>query len=258
MRGAGDAMRAVMRNVRPLPAPPRAVTFDFHDTVAVAPRWFALEVRELPTATLHALRDAGEVAWDAARDDEATAAYRAMRAAVAVSGIERDALDGTQHTLRAVGVAVPDEIVSATIYRLMRDARADAHPRPGIAEAVRTLRDAGMPLAVVSSAVYHPFLEWCLTEWGLREAFVAVVSSASCGYYKSHPGIYRHTLDLLRCAPKEVVHVGDSYRYDVEAAHALGIRTVWLNLRGEDRPDNEADLTIPDLDGLASRLLNGG
>ena len=234
-----------------------AVTFDFHDTVAIAPRWFALEVRELPVAVLHVLRDAGAVAPNASHDDAATAAYREMRAAVAASGIERDALDGTQHALRAVGVHVPDEVVAAAIERLMRDALTDARLRPGIAEAVHTLHDAGVTLAIISSAVYHPFLEWCLSEWGLREAFVAVVSSASCGYYKSHPGIYQHTLDLLRCVPGQVVHVGDSYRYDVAAAHALGIRTVWLNLKGEDRPDSEADVTVPDLIGLAPLLLGG-
>lgn len=238
--------------------PPRAVTFDFHDTIAIAPRWFALEIRALPAATLRALHNAGHIPQDAIRDDAATAAYRAMRATVTASGIERDALDGTQHALHAAGVRLPDAIVAAAIDGLMRNALADARPRPGIHDAVDALREAGVPLAVISSAVYHPFLEWCLETWGLRDAFVAVVSSASCGYYKSHPGIYRCALDALGCQPHESTHIGDSYRWDVEAAHVLGMRTVWLNLKGEDRPDSVADLTVPDLAGLGPRLLQHG
>ncbi len=231
------------------------MTFDFHDTIAVAPRWFLLETRALPTAVLALLGAAGEVTWDPANDGAVTDAYRAMRGEVAATGAERDALTGTQHALHAVGVKLPDATVSPAIDRVMADALAEAHPRPGIQEAVRMLANLGVPLAVISSAVYHPFLEWCLEAWELRDDFVVVVSSASCGYYKSHPGIYHCALSALGRAPHEVIHVGDSYRYDVEAAHALGMQTVWVNLKGEQRAENVADLTVPDLIGLAPRLL---
>ncbi len=231
------------------------MTFDFHDTIAVAPRWFLLETRALPTAVLELLTQAGEVSWDVANDGAVTEAYRAMRMEVAASGMERDALTGTQHALRAVGVHLPDETIAPAIDRVMAGALADAHPRAGIQDMVRMLANLGVPLAVISSAVYHPFLEWCLEAWELRDDFVAVISSASCGYYKSHPGIYHCALAALGRAPHEVIHVGDSYRYDVETAHALGMQTVWVNLKGEERTDNVADLTVPDLIGLAPRLL---
>jgi HAD superfamily hydrolase (TIGR01509 family) len=133
--------------------------------------------------------------------------------------------------------------------------RADAQPRPGIREAVTALADAGMRLAVISNAVYHPFIEWCLADWGLADAFMSVISSASCGYYKSHAGIYRCALEALGTSPAETVHIGDSYRFDVEAAHALGMRTVWLNLTGADRDPCVADLVVTDLNDLAPRLL---
>jgi len=233
----------------------RAVTFDFHDTIAVAPRWFLLETRALPTAVLTLLSEAGAVSWDTANDIAVTEAYRAMRMDVAATGRERDALTGTQHALHAVGVHLPDATVAPAIDRTMAAALADAHPRPGIQDTVRMLANLGVPLAVISSAVYHPFLEWCLEAWELRDDFIAVVSSASSGYYKSHPGIYHCALAALGRAPQEVIHVGDSYRYDVEVAHALGMQTVWLNLKGEERAENVADLTVPDLIGLAPRLL---
>ncbi len=235
-----------------MPRLPRAVSFDFHDTIAIAPAWFQLEVRELPVRMLDAL---GVRADDAMRDT-ATAAYRAMRAGVQQSGIEQDALAGAHHALRAVGIERTDADVAAAVNGVFMAVRDDARPRPGIIEAVRALAGAGVPLAVISSAIYHPFLLWCLDDWGMSGDFAAVITSASCGYYKSHDGIYACALDTLAVAPADLLHVGDSYRFDVETPYRLGIRTCWLNLKGEERDDNRADMTVPDLAGFAGRVLS--
>jgi len=237
-------------------ARPRAATFDFHDTIAIAPAWFALEVRQLPGMVLYTLAANGMIDHDGGRMERATAPYRALRMAIHEHGIESDALAGVQHALRAVDVHVPDAAVSEVIDTLMASVRADARPRPGIFEAVQGLADADIRLAVVSNAVYHPFLEWCLTDWGLDSAFVAIVSSARCGYYKSHQGIYRCALDAVNAAPEQTVHIGDSYRFDIEAPHRLGMKTVWLNLKGESPAECVADLVVTDLDGLAPRVLD--
>jgi len=234
---------------------PRAVTFDFHDTIAIAPAWFALEVHQLPGMVLHTLATSGVIEHDGARMERATPPYRALRLAIQEHGIESDALAGVQHALRAVDVEVPDETVATAIDSLMASVRADAQPRPGIREAVMALADADMRLAVVSNAVYHPFLEWCLEDWGLSQSFLTIISSASCGFYKSHHGIYRCALEELGTSPAETVHIGDSYRFDIEAAHLLGMRTVWLNLKAEDRNPCVADLVVGNLDGLAPRIL---
>lgn len=235
---------------------PRAVTFDFHDTIAIAPAWFALEVRQLPGMVLHTLAESGVIAHDGARMERATPVYRELRLAIHEHGIESDALAGVQHTLRAVDVQLSDSTVGAAIDTLMASVRGDAQPRPGIHEAVTALAAADMRLAVISNAVYHPFLEWCLADWGLAESFAAVISSASCGYYKSHAGIYRCALEALGTQPEETVHIGDSYRFDVEAAHRLGMRTVWLNLTNAPRDPCVADIVVSNLEDLAPRVLD--
>lgn len=237
-------------------ARPRAVTFDFHDTIAIAPAWFALEVQQLPGMVLHTLAENGVIAHDGGRMARVTRQYRALRMAIHEHGIESDALAGVQHALRAVDVHVPDAAVSDAIDVLMASVRADARPRPGILEAVQELAEADVPLAVVSNAVYHPFLEWCLADWGMDSAFLAVVSSAACGYYKSHHGIYRRALEALECAPEDTLHIGDSYRFDIESPHRLGMKTIWLNLKGETPDPCVADLVVTDLDGLARRVLD--
>lgn len=237
-------------------ARPGAVTLDFHDTIAIAPAWFALEVHQLPGMVLHTLAARGVIPHDGAQMAASTAPYRALRLAIHEHGQESDALAGVQHAFRAIGITLPDAPIVAAIDELMASVRADASPRPGISEMIAALAAASVPMAVISNAVYHPFLEWCLDDWGLRDAFTAVISSASCGYYKSHAGIYTCAIEALGVVPHRIVHIGDSYRFDVEAAHRLGMRTVWLHLNG-DRPEPcVADLVVRDLHGLAPHVLN--
>lgn len=229
--------------------PIEAVTFDFHNTLASCDRWFELEVRELVPETLRLLSVRGLVPDDPATRDRARVAYRKLREGIVADGQERDALDGTLATLAAVGVAAPPEAVAMAIEDLMREALAEVRPMPGAVEAVGALRRRGVRLGVVSSAVFHPFLEWTLDRFGVRDHFACVVSSASSGWYKSRPEIYESALRQFGVAPAHTVHVGDSYRYDVEGARRAGLRTIWYasTLDVLERETVEADATVGDL-----------
>ncbi|MER3484671.1 MAG: hypothetical protein C4345_00535, partial [Chloroflexota bacterium] len=111
-------------------------------------------------------------------------------------------------------------------------------------------------LGIISSAVYHSFVEWALERFGIREHFAHVTTSASSGYYKSRPEIFWQTLDLLGAEPSRSVHVGDSLRFDVLGAQRAGMRAVWL---ARDDPARtveaiEPDLVLPTLQGAARPL----
>ena len=233
-----------------------AITFDFHETLARCDAWFALEVRELAPAFL---------AWRAAQDGEfvapdmlagAAGAYRDLRRRIVEHGRELTAEGCVERVLRQLGMRVEPAEVARGVEALMRDRLAEVEPLPGAVELVRALADAGVPLGVVSSAVYHPFLEWSLVRLGVRDAFAVVTSSASAGYYKSRPEIFWRALEALGAPAERSVHVGDSHRFDVEGARRAGMRTVWV--RPDPAPEvtgGRADLTVAGLDGVAPRLL---
>lgn len=242
--------------------PLKAVTLDFHNTIARCDRWFELEVRELVPELLVLLRERGE--HDGGDDDaeRARAAYRVLREEIIASGDERDALDCALATLTAIEVALPRSAVTAAIDALMREALDGATPIPGVIEAIGALRARGLRLGVVSSAVHHPFLDWTLERFGVADAFSTVITSASSGYYKTRPEIYTLALRNLGVAADETIHVGDSYRFDVQGARRAGLRTVWYAPTDVAlaRPDNEADATIADLATLPTVIatLGGG
>src|SRR5262249_62241757 len=109
----------------------------------------------------------------------------------------------------------------------------------------------------VASAVYHPFLEWTLERFGIRDAFAVVTTSASAGYYKSRPEIFWQTLQQLEVDPARSVHVGDSWRFDVAGARRAGMRTVLIAAEHDPVACEEItpDLVVSSLDNAAPRIM---
>lgn len=241
---------------------PGVVTFDFHNTLAQCDAWFDLEVRHLVSALLrwHAVQE--HDAPDTALLAQADVAYRELRAHVVANGHELTAEACVAHVCKRLGVPIDGATVSTGVQYLMRETLASTEPIPGAIETVRALGRANVCLGVVSSAVYHPFLEWTLAKFGLRDAFANVTTSASAGFYKSRPEVFWHAVDALGATAKQSVHVGDSFRFDIGGAQRAGLGTVWLR-SNPDAPSGGApsdgetpDLTLTTLHGAAKPILD--
>lgn len=226
------------------------ITFDFHNTIAHCDPWFELEIRTLPARVAETLAPGLD-------PDRVTTAYQVLRQEVKRTGIEVDAYTGVEAVLRGLGAIVSRDDIDVTVDRLMRQALAHAHAVPGVLAVIDGLVANGFRLGVVSSAVHHDFLEWTLDHIGVMSSFAFVLSSARAGYYKSHPEIYRQALRLGETDARDAVHIGDSLRWDVAGAAAVGLRTVWLDHRdSNDAPDVLPTLTITTFDGALSSILD--
>lgn len=91
---------------------------------------------------------------------------------------------------------------------------------------------------------------------GLRDHFVHHVAARDLGVAKPDPAIFHHACARLGLAPAQVLHVGDDPHLDVHGARAAGLRTAWVNRRGEAWPGADApDFVVDDLATLADQLL---
>lgn len=237
----------------------RAITFDFHNTLVHCDAWFELEVRSLVSSYLR---------WDGERRRDlpspgllvaVDAAYRRLRMAIMEHGNEESAEQCVAMVLGELAIPADQGSIAIGVESLMREAVTTATPTAGAVETVRALANAAVPLGVVSSAVYHPFLEWSLEELGILRCFGNVTTSASAGFYKSRPEIFWHSVEALGTEGTGVVHVGDSYRWDVGGAKSAGLRAVWINQRSEQTEMLEGptpDLVLPSLVGAAAPLLH--
>lgn len=230
------------------------VTIDFHNTLFQCDDWFRLEIETLPIVVLQRLQHQGLVSTFENHRDEALRKYRSIRERATSTGIECDAEASIEQVLQHLEIGIEADVINETVETIMWDAVNSAEPIDGAAQLVQTLANGGITLAVVSSAAYHPFLEWCLERFEMRADFSHVVTSASCGIYKSNPDIYRHTMKLAEATPPDSVHIGDSHRFDVTSASHVGMRTILLTNAPSNDLDPPPDAVIASLGEVPQHL----
>ena len=71
---------------------------------------------------------------------------------------------------------------------------------------------------------------------GIDHYFDFVIRSEDIGQAKPHPEVFAAALAAGGVGAGEAVHVGDDPVRDIEGAAKAGMRTIWVNLRGQDWP----------------------
>ena len=86
----------------------------------------------------------------------------------------------------------------------------------------------------------------------------ALITSEDVRSYKPRADIFKAALEHLGLKPEEVLMVGDSLKYDLEPARALGINTAWINRSRKALGDAAApDLQVASLAQLRALMLRG-
>jgi putative hydrolase of the HAD superfamily len=75
------------------------------------------------------------------------------------------------------------------------------------------------------------------------------------GASKPHPDMFQAALEQAGVPAQQIVHVGDDPDHDVRGAREMGMRTVWVNLKGKAWPEGaRADEEIEDLQSLPAAI----
>jgi len=114
---------------------------------------------------------------------------------------------------------------------------------PEVAPVLRALKAAGLGTAILSNGT-PGMLGSAVANAGLGAVVDLVLSVEEVGVYKPHAKVYQLAVDRLALAPAAILFVS-SNAWDVYAASAFGLRTVWCNRYGQGRerlpgaPDRE-------------------
>jgi putative hydrolase of the HAD superfamily len=137
--------------------------------------------------------------------------------------------EAAERILEDLGHDVPDDLRAALIEAFGR-AGDDAELRlaPGVGEALRTLKGAGVRLGIVCDVGMTPstVLRGHLDKHGVLELFDHWSFSDEVGCYKPSPVIFSHALDGLGVSAEATAHIGDLRRTDVAGALAMGMTAV--------------------------------
>jgi phosphoglycolate phosphatase len=109
-------------------------------------------------------------------------------------------------------------------------------PYPGVPETLRSLRDAGWRLGIVTNKPEAP-TRAILDALNLTPLFDAIGGGDSFAVRKPHPGHPLGVLKLMGATPDKAIMVGDN-AHDVAAAHAAGMLAVAVSY-GYPRMDPE-------------------
>jgi pyrophosphatase PpaX len=101
---------------------------------------------------------------------------------------------------------------------------AATHLFPGAGPLVRTLRQAGHPIAIVTAKL-EAGAERTLRHVGLRDQVDLVVAADTVEKSKPDPMPVRHALSKLDRAPREAVMIGDS-PHDLASGRGAGTATI--------------------------------
>ncbi|MFJ9562105.1 HAD family hydrolase [Streptomyces fuscichromogenes] len=231
-----------------------AVLFDFSGTlfrIESAESWLraALAEAEVPLSETELVRAAAALEVAGAQPGGAfPVALPEELAGVWAVRDESAELHRAAYTGLSRRVTLPDPALHDALYERHMTPGAWT-PYPDAARVLRTLREHGIAVGVVSNIGWD--LRPVFREHGLDAYVDAYVLSYEHGVQKPDPRLFTVALEALAAEPAKTLMVGDSRPADGGAA-ALGCRVHFVDpLPAADRPD--ALLPVLDLVGVARR-----
>lgn len=228
-----------------------AITFDYWDTLVVAPR--PVDVRGRRVDAIFEVLEARDVVLEA---DDIDAALTAV-----VRVFNENWAANRQFTyVEAVALLVeflgldPDEdlLVDLVDTFVAQSAAAEVALTPNIEPTLERLLEIDVPVAIICDVGLAPssVLRGHLARHGVLDLFDWWSFSDEVGVYKPDPAIFRHALDGLEIDdPARVAHVGDLRRTDVAGARAMGMTSVRYrgsnDDTGADRHQPSAEVPEP-------------
>ena len=117
---------------------------------------------------------------------------------------------GTAEYFRSLGVKLPAEELVARMHELAtEDYEQRIHLKEGVADTLRTLRESGCSLNVLTASP-HGMLDPCLKRCGVYDLFDNVWSCEDFGRTKSDPEIYREAAGRMGVPIEQVTFVDDN------------------------------------------------
>lgn len=120
--------------------------------------------------------------------------------------------------------------LSATQRRQLMNQYACLSPFPENLAALRRLKAAGVPLAILSNGT-PGMLEVATRSAGMQGLFDHVLSVDAVGRYKTDPAAYQLGVDAFGMAAEHILFVS-SNGWDVAGATWFGYTTFWINRSG--------------------------
>lgn len=125
-------------------------------------------------------------------------------------------------------------------------------------ETLQLLKSNHYLLGIFSNAGDDKDVQQLVQNFGIRDYFDFVLTSAACFYRKPHARAFEIALAQWNIMPEEAVMIGDSLEADIAGAKELHMKTIWLTRRAkftaEDMQRIKPDFSLRKLTELLPTL----
>ncbi len=108
----------------------------------------------------------------------------------------------------------------------------------GIPEALQSLKEMGLRLAVLSNATCGKLVRRALDNHSLLKMFDQVMVSCELSRRKPAPEAFEAVLESLQVQPSESLMVGDLLRTDIAGANLVGMKSILVDFFGDGTETN--------------------
>jgi HAD superfamily hydrolase (TIGR01509 family) len=198
-----------------------------------------------------------EQVWDEARRDVVAGHGGTWRDSATRDMLGMSSREWPRYLVEQLGVELtPAEVNDAVVQRLLARYDIELPLLPGAREAVFRLAEH-YPLGLASSS-NREVIDLVLGEMGVREEFMAVVSSEEVARGKPAPDVYRETARRMSIAASRCAAIEDSEN-GIRSAHAARMRVIAIPNPHFPPGDDAlalAGVTLPDLDALTADVVS--
>lgn len=125
-------------------------------------------------------------------------------------------------------------------------------------ETLKMLKSNQYRLGIFSNAGDDKDVQQLIENFGIRDHFDFVLTSAACFYRKPHERAFEISLAQWNITPQEAAMVGDSLEADVIGAKQVGMTAIWITRRAqftrEDMQRIKPDFSLRKLSELSPTL----
>lgn len=98
---------------------------------------------------------------------------------------------------------------------------------PDVLAVLQSLKNQGLKLGIITNG-RHDFQMSVIISLGLTDLMDVILVSESEKISKPNPAIFQRALAQIHVVPEECVFVGDNPIADISGAHAIGMKTIWV------------------------------
>ena len=168
---------------------------------------------------------------------------RAVIESGAYLGHITDPMELMREFVRCAGITISEEELRALCEgRMARVREIVTNVRPEVLETLRTLKERGHKLCLVSNADAIDVLPWA--DSPLAPLFDEAIFSCDVHLQKPDPAIYLLAASRMGVKPEDCVFIGDGGSNELAGAKAVGMRTVqarWFLSREVEGADCKID-----------------